>query len=103
MLKAAIELAAWDRLHSTSGGLSDTELNELAVSPTSSPLAVRAVTMVTPVANMASEARNSVGEKPGGRALDKRVECGIKKVLYLPYFASALPTPLSSAWPKLAR
>ncbi len=38
-------LAPCDRLHSTSGGSSDTELNELAVSPTSSPAALRAVTM----------------------------------------------------------
>ena len=39
------------KLHSTSGGDRDTELNELAVSPTSCPCASRAVTMVTPVAN----------------------------------------------------
>ncbi len=57
-----------DRLHSTSGGSSETELNELAVSPTSAPPSVRAVTMVTPVANIASEARKSLVEKVGGLA-----------------------------------
>ena len=44
-------LAAWPRLHSTSGGVSDTELKELAVSPTRVPSAARAVTTVTPVAS----------------------------------------------------
>ncbi|MCY1365979.1 hypothetical protein D9M69_528550 [compost metagenome] len=68
MENAAIEPAALPRLQSTSGGFSDTELNELAVNPTSSPLSVRAVTMVTPVANMPSEARNSRAEKSGARA-----------------------------------
>ncbi len=37
----------------------DTELNELAVNPINSPVALRAVTMVTPVANMPKAARNS--------------------------------------------
>ena len=41
------------------GGVSDTELNELAVRPTSVPSSARAVTMVTPVANMPSAARNA--------------------------------------------
>ncbi len=60
---------AWcARLHSTSGGDSDTELNEFAVRPMSAPSGARAVTMVTPVANMPSEARNSCAEKSGGRA-----------------------------------
>lgn len=61
-------LAPCDRLHNTSGGSSDTELNELAVKPTSSPIALRAVTMVTPVANMPNASRNSRVEKLGGRA-----------------------------------
>jgi hypothetical protein len=43
-------------------------LKELAVSPTSLPVAERAVTMVTPVANMPSELRNSRVEKLGERA-----------------------------------
>ncbi|MCY1379058.1 hypothetical protein D9M69_667420 [compost metagenome] len=63
-----MEPAARPRLQSTSGGSSETELNELAVSPASSPDAVRAVTMVTPVANMPSAERKSRGEKSGGRA-----------------------------------
>jgi hypothetical protein len=60
-----MELADLAKLHSTSGGVSETELKELAVSPTSCPDAVRAVTMVTPVANMLSAARNSALEKLG--------------------------------------
>lgn len=62
-------LDARDRLQSTKAGVRDTELKELAVNPTSRPSAVRAVTMVTPVANIASEARNSVGENRGMLAL----------------------------------
>ena len=58
-------LAAWLRLHSTNGGVSDTELNELAVSPTKVPSAVRAVTTVTPVANIPRAVRNSWREKVG--------------------------------------
>src|SRR6218665_3879398 len=61
-------LAPCARLHSTSGGSSDTELKELAVSPTNLPAALRAVTMVTPVANMPRASRNARGEKLGGRA-----------------------------------
>ena len=44
-------LARSDRLHNTSGGASDTELNELAVSPNNVPSARRVVMTVTPVAN----------------------------------------------------
>src|SRR6218665_297156 len=61
-------LAPCARLHSTSGGSSDTELKELAVSPTHLPPALRAVTLVTPVANMPRASRNSRGEKLGGWA-----------------------------------
>jgi len=46
-------LNAWEnipRLHSTSGGFSDTEANELQVRPEGFPLAPTAVMMVTPVA-----------------------------------------------------
>ena len=46
-------------------GLQRHWLNELAVSPTSSPAALRAVTMVTPVANMPSALRNSREESWG--------------------------------------
>jgi len=44
-------LARSDKLHNTSGGASDTELNELAVSPSKVPSARRVVMTVTPVAN----------------------------------------------------
>ena len=47
------------RLHKTSGGDKDTELKELAVRPMSRPSGSRAVTMVTPVVNWPSAARNS--------------------------------------------
>jgi hypothetical protein len=60
--------AMLDRLHNTSGGDSDTELNEFAVRPTSVPSPARAVTTVTPVANMPNALRNSAWEKLGGIA-----------------------------------
>jgi hypothetical protein len=50
-----------DKLQSTSGGLSDTELNELQVNPIGRPSVVMVVTTVTPVANMPSALRNSRG------------------------------------------
>src|SRR4051812_28106327 len=57
-----VKLAACnDRLHSTSGGDSDTVLNELTVRPTGSPSAVRVVTTVTPVTKAPSARRNSAG------------------------------------------
>ena len=64
-----MEPAERAKLHSTSGGASETELKELAVRPMKLPCASRAVTMVTPVANMPSASRNSEVEKLGGRAL----------------------------------
>ena len=51
------------RLHSTSGGVNDTELKLFAVSPIGVPSAVRVVMIVTPVANVPSALRNSVGSK----------------------------------------
>src|SRR3954462_6076527 len=45
------------RLHSTSGGSSDTELKELAVSPKKRPSSSRVVMTVTPVANWARASR----------------------------------------------
>ncbi|MNY57439.1 hypothetical protein D3C86_1936450 [compost metagenome] len=45
-------------LNSTSGGSSDTELNELMVAPKRLPSTV-AVTMATPVANWPNALRNS--------------------------------------------
>jgi hypothetical protein len=68
VLNDAIDPADRERLHSTKGGDSETELNELAVSPTNEPSAARAVTMVTPVANMPKACRNWSGEKLGGSA-----------------------------------
>ena len=59
------------KLHSTNGGVSDTALNELTVSPIRSPCALRAVTMVTPVANMDNAARKSTDEKEGERGKSK--------------------------------
>src|SRR5258708_7247032 len=50
-----------DRLHSTSGGESDTALKEFTVIPTGSPAAVRVVTTVTPVTNAPSTWRSSGG------------------------------------------
>ena len=47
----------------------DTELKELAVRPIKSPFSLRAVMMVTPVANMPRAARNSVVVNDGGTAL----------------------------------
>ena len=82
---AAIEPAARERLHSTSGGSSETELNELAVRPTRSPVAVRAVTMVTPVANMPSDERNSRAEKSGGLAWWPADRAGDMRGIYMKF------------------
>src|SRR3954463_15159319 len=49
------------RLHNPSGGFSDTEANELQVTPYGVPSAAIAVTMVTPVANVPSALRKSRG------------------------------------------
>ncbi len=53
------------RLHSTIGGLSDTELKLFAVSPTSRPSAARVVTIVTPVAKAPSALRRARGSSVG--------------------------------------
>ena len=45
---------------STSGGLSETAVNALAVSPRGSPSASRVVTTVTPVGKCRSAVRNSL-------------------------------------------
>ena len=63
-----MEPALRARLHSTRGGFIDTELNELAVKPISPPSGLRAVTMVTPVANIPNAARNSGEVNVGGNA-----------------------------------
>src|ERR1700761_5674340 len=49
------------RLHSTSGGVNDTEAKELQVRPYGFPSAVSAVMMVTPVAKVPSALRKSRG------------------------------------------
>src|SRR5258708_38521042 len=46
--------------NSTSGGSSDTEVNELAVSPCDSPSRLRIVTIATPVAKRPQAIRNSL-------------------------------------------
>ncbi|GAB1460556.1 hypothetical protein MASR2M50_23300 [Thauera sp.] len=62
--KAARLRAFFARLHSTSGGFSETELKLLAVMPMASPSAARVVMMVTPVVKVPSAARNAWGSKP---------------------------------------
>src|SRR5205085_296453 len=48
---------------STSGGSSDTDVNEFTVTPTCAPSAMRVVTIVTPVPNCPSAARSARGSK----------------------------------------
>ena len=47
-----------ERHQSSSGGSSDTEVKELAVTPTGSPSGRTAVTTVTPVANSPNASRS---------------------------------------------
>src|SRR5438128_6014817 len=61
-------LAMLDRLHSTSGGSSETELKELAVSPRKLPSSRRVVMTVTPVANWDRAWRKCAESKPGSVA-----------------------------------
>ncbi|CAG9198164.1 hypothetical protein PSAB6_190056 [Paraburkholderia sabiae] len=63
-----IEAERVARLHSTSGGVSETELNELAVMPINAPDGARVVMTVTPVANWLSARRNETSSKLGGLA-----------------------------------
>ncbi len=56
-MNASREREFADRLHSTSGGSSETELNELTVSPSGLPSGPVAVTTVTPVAKRPSAVR----------------------------------------------
>ena len=53
------------RLHSTSGGSSDSDENELAVRPTLRPSAAHVVITVTPVGNCPNAARNCSGSRAG--------------------------------------
>ena len=55
--------------HSTSGGVSDTEVNEFAVMPVSMPLRLRVVMIVTPVANEPSALRSSRVLNPSAEVL----------------------------------
>src|SRR5215475_9528766 len=53
-------LGEWrNKLHKTSGGLSDTEAKELTVSPALRPSGTAAVTTVTPVGKQPSASRKS--------------------------------------------
>src|ERR1700693_5692968 len=61
--KSAKLVALRARLHSTNGGSSDTEENELTVKPTRRPSVVHVVTTVTPVANWPSARRKSRASK----------------------------------------
>ena len=64
---AAVEALEGRRRAVQQRGAADAE-NELAVSPSTVASWARAVTMVTPVANMPSAARNCCEEKLGGWA-----------------------------------
>ncbi|MNY74964.1 hypothetical protein D3C86_2141220 [compost metagenome] len=59
LLNAGRLRACLDRLHSTSGGFSDTELKLLAVMPTGEPSSAWEVMMVTPVVKVPSAARKA--------------------------------------------
>src|SRR5262245_33234066 len=63
-------------LNRTSGGSSDTELNELTVAPIRIPPSVTAVTTAMPVAKQPSASRNSCGENDG----DVPTLCRIRSV-----------------------
>ena len=66
------------KLHTTSGGSSDTELNEFAVKPTNWSSGPGAQMITTPVANCAIASRNSRSVKAGARPAGSRgVEEGI--------------------------
>src|ERR1700674_4095511 len=60
---AAKPYAARDTLNNTNGGDSDTELNELTVSPRRSPASEDAVTTATPVGNTLSASRKARSSK----------------------------------------
>ena len=75
-----MEPADFAKLQSTRGGEIDTEVKEFAVSPTREPLAVRAVTIVTPVANIPKACLNSPGEKVGATAREEEAIIGIAAI-----------------------
>src|SRR3954471_23903715 len=67
--KAGRLCAYSELLHSTKGGSSDTEVNELAVIPCNLPSRSRVVMIVTPVAKEPSALRNSRVLKPSAEVL----------------------------------
>src|SRR5437763_8992463 len=67
--KAGRLCAYSELLHSTKGGFSDTELNELAAIPCNLPSRSRVVMIVTPVAKEPSALRNSRVLKPSAEVL----------------------------------
>ena len=81
-----------ERLHSTRGGESETELNELQVKPIGPPLASNVLTIATPVGNVPSALRKSRGSKasPGAQLTGKGDEgyLGTVKVKVGPITAS---------------
>jgi len=58
-VKSEYSVEARPRLHSTSGGFSETDVNEFTVRPMQWPRLLRAVTIVTPVANWPKARRKS--------------------------------------------
>ena len=84
-MKASNVPARLARLHSTSGGSSDTELNEFAVIPTGRPSGASAVITVTPVAKWPSARRKSVPSKPGPKwvraGAEAAAEVGVSEAL----------------------
>ena len=62
VLNAGMDDAVYISDHSTKGGVSDAELNELIVSPNLLPSGASAVTTATPVAKRPSASRKSRSE-----------------------------------------
>ena len=73
---AAMLLAVCARLHSTSGGSSETELKELMVTPSRAPSPWRAVITVTPVANWDRAWRNCLVSNSGAEPHAVRADMG---------------------------
>jgi hypothetical protein len=59
LVKSEYSVEAFPKLHSTRGGLSETDANEFTVSPMHRPRLVRPVTIATPVANWPRALRKS--------------------------------------------
>ena len=85
-------LAPAARLHSTSGGSSETELKELAVRPRKLPSASRVVMTVTPVANCDSAWRNCAESKSRASARGELVFIGgLSICTIMPNFGPPVP------------